>query len=69
MGIRRKLYFAGMLLFVIMTMAVAGYRIIGGPAVTMLDAVYMAVTTFATVGYEEIVSTAHNPHCACSTHS
>src|SRR3954467_617335 len=61
MGIRRKLYFAGLLLFVIMTMAVAGYRIIGGPGVSMLDAVYMAVTTFATVGYGEIIDTSHSP--------
>jgi voltage-gated potassium channel len=61
MGIRRKLYFAGMLLFVIMTLAVAGYRIIGGPGVSMLDAVYMAVTTFATVGYGEIIDTSHSP--------
>src|SRR6266404_988463 len=61
MGIRRKLYFAGRLLFVIMTMAVAGYRISGGPGVSMLDAVYMAVTTFATVGYGEIIDTSHNP--------
>src|SRR5258707_15875715 len=61
MGIRRKLYFAGMLLFVIMTSAVAGYRILGGPDVTMLQAVYMAVITFAGIGYEEIISTAHNP--------
>ena len=61
MGIRRKLYFAGLLLFVIMTTAVAGYRILGGPDVTMLQAVYMAVITFAGIGYEEIISTAHNP--------
>jgi voltage-gated potassium channel len=60
MGIRRKLYFAGLLLFVIMTMAVAGYRILGGPNVSFLDAVYMAVITFAGIGYTEIVDTTHN---------
>ena len=31
-----------------------------GP-VTMLQAAYMAVITFAGIGYEEIISTAHNP--------
>jgi len=51
MGLRRKLYFAGMLLIVIMTTAVAGYRILGGPDVTMLQAAYMAVITFAGIGY------------------
>jgi len=61
MGLRRKLYSAGMLLFVIITTAVAGYRILGGPNVTMLQAAYMAVITFAGIGYEEIISTAHNP--------
>ena len=61
MGLRRKLYSAGMLLFVIITTAVAGYRILGGPNVTMLQAAYMAVITFAGIGYDEISSTAHNP--------
>lgn len=61
MGIRRKLYFAGLLLFVIMATAVTGYRILGGPNVTMLQAVYMAVITFAGVGYGEIIDTTFNP--------
>src|SRR4051812_20138851 len=60
MGIRRKLYFAGLLLFVIMTSAVAGYRILGGPNVSFVDAVYMAVITFAGIGYTEIIDTTHN---------
>ena len=29
MGIRRKLYFAGVLLLVIMTITITGYRILG----------------------------------------
>ncbi len=35
--------------------------VIGGPSVTLLDAVYMAVITLTGVGYGEIVDPSHNP--------
>jgi voltage-gated potassium channel len=38
--------------------AALGYRWLGGPEVTFLDAIYMAVITVATVGYTEVVDTA-----------
>ena len=41
--------------------AAAGYRLLGGAHVSMLDAIYMAVITVATVGYGEIVDTAAHP--------
>jgi len=34
---------------------------IGGPSVTLLDAVYMVVITLTSVGYSEVVDTSHNP--------
>jgi len=40
--------------------AVAAYMWMGGPKVTLLDAVYMAVVTISTVGYTEIVDTQGN---------
>jgi voltage-gated potassium channel len=40
--------------------AVIGYRIIGGPDVTLLDAMYMAVVTLSGVGYGEIIDSSHN---------
>jgi voltage-gated potassium channel len=59
---RRRLIIACSLLFGIAVVAVIGYLTIGGPSVTLLDAVYMAVITLSDLGYDEIVSTAHNPH-------
>jgi voltage-gated potassium channel len=41
--------------------AALGYRWFGGPEVTMLDAIYMAVITVATVGYNEVVDTSAHP--------
>ena len=40
--------------------AAAGYRFFGGPSVTSLDAIYMAVVTISSVGYTEVVDTSHN---------
>ncbi len=61
MNIRRRLLFAFLLLIAIMTIAVTGYRVLGGPQVSVVDALYMAVITLAGVGYGEIVETAHHP--------
>jgi len=49
------------MLVAIAVIAVAGYMSIGGPSVTLLDAVYMAVVTLTGVGYGEIVDSSHNP--------
>ena len=57
MDLRRRLGFALIVLLVTMAAAVAGYRIMGGTSVSLLDAVYMAVITLAGVGYGEFVDT------------
>jgi voltage-gated potassium channel len=59
--LRRRLIFAGILFLSLITVSVTGYRLLGGPSVTFLQALYMAVITLAGVGYGEIVDTAHNP--------
>jgi voltage-gated potassium channel len=59
--LRRRLISAGILFFSLITVSVTGYRLLGGPSVTFLQALYMAVITLAGVGYGEIVETAHNP--------
>lgn len=46
---------------VLVLIAVVGYRVMGGPSVTILQALYMAVITLAGVGYGEIVDTSLNP--------
>jgi len=61
MTLRSRLPFALALLSVLITISVAGYRLLGGPSVTFLQALYMAVITVAGVGYGEIVDTSHNP--------
>jgi voltage-gated potassium channel len=50
-----------LLLLVVVLTAVAVYMCFGGPQVTLLDAIYMAVITVTTVGYGEIVDTHANP--------
>lgn len=61
MTLQRRLAIALLLLLIVMTVAVAGYRILGGPSVSLLDAVYMAVITFATIGYGEVIDTSTRP--------
>ena len=61
MELRRRIIFAALLLVFLISCAVVGYRLLGGPQVTFLQALYMAVITLAGVGYGEIVDTSHNP--------
>ncbi len=59
--LRKRLISAGILFLTLITVSVTGYRLLGGPSVTFLQALYMAVITLAGVGYGEIVPTADNP--------
>lgn len=61
MELRRQLRIAFVCLSIVLAVSVAGYRLLGGPSVTILDALYMAIITLSSVGYTEIVDTAHNP--------
>ncbi len=61
MTTRKRLIIAFSLLLAIGVIAVIGYRIIGGPSVSFLDAIYMVVVTLSGVGYGEIIDSAHNP--------
>jgi voltage-gated potassium channel len=61
MDLRRRLQYAIAALLAIVAFSVAGYRLIGGPSVGFLDALYMAVITLAGVGYGEIVKTEGHP--------
>ena len=61
MNLRRQLAVALLLLLIVVMVTAAGYRILGGPHVSLLDAIYMAVITFATIGYGEVVDTSTNP--------
>jgi voltage-gated potassium channel len=61
MVLRKRFQFAIVLLLILIALSVGGYLILGGPAVTFLQAIYMAVITLAGVGYGEIIDTSHNP--------
>ncbi|MFB3813469.1 MAG: TrkA family potassium uptake protein [Terriglobales bacterium] len=61
MDIRRRLFWAGVLVAVVMAVSMSGYRLLGGPDVSFLQALYMAVITVVGVGYGEIVDTSHSP--------
>jgi voltage-gated potassium channel len=61
MALRKRLLLALSLLLILIVISTAGYRLLGGPSVTFLQALYMAVITLAGVGYGEIVDTSHNP--------
>lgn len=61
MALRKRLLLAMSLLLGLIVISTTGYRLIGGPSVTFLQALYMAVITLAGVGYGEIVDTSHNP--------
>jgi voltage-gated potassium channel len=61
MALRKRLLLAITLLLGLIVVSTTGYRLIGGPSVTFLQALYMAVITLAGVGYGEIVDTSHNP--------
>lgn len=45
-------------LFVVAT---AGYKLIGGPQTSWIDALYMTVITLSTVGYGETIDLSHSP--------
>src|SRR5258708_33936103 len=61
MELRRKVSFALLVLSVVLVGSILGYRVLGGPSVHILDALYMAVITLAGVGYGENIATAPNP--------
>lgn len=61
MELRRRMLIALVLLVTVTCLSVLGYRLLGGPHVTFLQALYMAVITLAGVGYGEIVETQFSP--------
>jgi len=61
MNIRRRLLWAVVLLLAMLTVSVTGYLLLGGPAVSFLQALYMAVITLGGVGYHEVIDTTRNP--------
>ena len=58
-GERLKRIIAGII--VIILVGTIGYKLVGGPGVSFLDALYMTAITITTVGYEDVVGAGRTP--------
>lgn len=65
--IRNRIALPVVLLMALMAIGVAGYRILGGPATTWIDAIYMTTNVLTTTGFREAVRTDGNPAVAVFT--
>jgi len=61
MNSRKRLVAALTIFLFVFALGVAGFKILGGPDWTVLDAVYMTVITVATIGYGETHDLSANP--------
>jgi voltage-gated potassium channel len=61
MNSRRKIYASLIVFAAVYLIGVAGFKIFGGPEVSLLDCVYMTAITISTIGYGEVVDMSHNP--------
>ncbi len=61
MDSRKRIYVSLVLFLTVFLIGVAGFKVIGGPEWSLLDAVYMTVITVGTVGYGETHDLGGNP--------
>ncbi len=53
--------------FIVITAGTAGYKLLGGPEWSLLDAIYMTIITLTTVGFGEIQDLSANPYARILT--
>ncbi len=58
---RRKIYISLILFAAVYLVGVAGFKLFGGPEVSLLDCVYMTAITISTIGYGEVVDLSAHP--------
>jgi len=58
---RRKIYFSLLLFAAVYLVGVIGFKIFGGPKVSLLDCFYMTAITISTIGYGEVVDLSGHP--------
>ncbi len=61
MSSQKRLVAALTVFLLVFALGVAGFKILGGPEWTLLDAVYMTVITVATIGYGEVHDLSGHP--------
>jgi len=61
MASRKRLVAALTVFLLVFVLGVAGFKILGGPEWTVLDAVYMTVITVGTIGYGEVHDLSGHP--------
>ena len=60
-GPQRSILRASAALLFVGIAGTVGYKILGGPEATWLDALYMTTVTLTTVGYTEVIEVGHSP--------
>jgi voltage-gated potassium channel len=61
MNNRRKILASVAIFLVVFLVGVAGFKLLGGPDWSLLDAVYMTAITISTIGYGEVNDLSANP--------
>jgi voltage-gated potassium channel len=58
---RRKIYVSLLLFATVYLIGVIGFKVFGGPGVSLLDCFYMTAITISTIGYGEVVDLSGSP--------
>jgi voltage-gated potassium channel len=58
---RRRIYVSLLLFAAVYLIGVIGFRVFGGPDVSLLDCIYMTAITISTIGYGEVVDLSGSP--------
>ena len=61
MGSRKRVLTALIIFMIVFLIGVAGFKILGGRAWSVLDSVYMTAITIGTIGYSETHDLSANP--------
>src|SRR4030042_782643 len=58
---RKRIYISLILFAAVFLIGVIGFKIFGGPEVSLLDCLYMTAITISTIGYGEVVDLSGSP--------
>jgi voltage-gated potassium channel len=61
MNNRKRITLSIVMFVVVFLIGVVGFKIIGGPGVSLLDSAYMTAITVSTIGYTEVVDLSSHP--------